>query len=310
MRWMLALCLAFAVSPARAAEMPAWAFPVMEKVQPTLPPDDGKPKTMPGSKASFTQAQVNDATNPPDWYPDEHPPMPEVVGHGRKEVRACATCHLPNGLGHPESANLAGLPAAYIERQLQDFKDGKRKGSDTMTGFAKAITPEETKAAAAYFASLKPVRWTHVVETDTVPQTYVGKGNMRFVRPGGAASEPLAGRIIELPEDPVRAEARDGHSGFVANVPKGSLAKGEALAKQGGGGKTIACAICHGADLRGLGEVPRIAGRSAIYLVRQLALIQSGERNSEQTALMQAVVKQLSMDDMVALAAYVASQTP
>lgn len=310
MRWILAFCLAFAVSPARAAEMPAWAFPVMEKVQPTLPPDDGKPKTMPGSKASFTQAQANDATNPPDWYPDEHPPMPQVVAHGRKEVRACATCHLPNGLGHPESANLAGLPAAYIERQLQDFKDGKRKGSDTMAGFAKAITPEEAKAAADYFASLKPVRWTHVVETDTVPQTYVGKGNMRFVRPGGAASEPLAGRIIELPEDSARAEARDGHSGFVANVPKGSLAKGEALAKQGGGGKTIQCAICHGPDLRGLGEVPRIAGRSAIYLVRQLALIQSGERNSEQTALMQAVVKQLSMDDMVALAAYVASQQP
>jgi cytochrome c553 len=309
MRWSLALCLAFAISPSLAAEPPAWAFPVTEKVQPPAPPDDGKPKTMPGSKASFTQAQINDTTNPPDWYPDEHPPMPEVVGHGRKEVRACATCHLPNGLGHPESANLAGLPAAYIERQMEDFKSGKRKGSDTMAGFAKAITPEELKQAAAYFASLKATPWTRVTETDSVPQTYVGKGNMRFVLPGGAAAEPIAGRIIELPTDAVRAEARDGHSGFVANVPKGSLAKGEALARQGGG-KTIACAICHGADLRGLGEVPRIAGRSAIYLVRQLALIQDGTRNSEQTALMQAVVKQLSLDDMVALAAYVAAQEP
>jgi cytochrome c553 len=310
MRWGLVLCLAFACSPSFAAEPPAWAFPITEKVQPPAPPDDGKPKTMPGSKASFTQAQINDSTNPPDWYPDEHPPMPEVVGHGRKEVRACATCHLPNGLGHPESANLAGLPAAYIERQLADFKSGKRKGSDIMASFAKAMSPEETKAAAAYFASLKPTQWTRVVETDAVPQTYVGKGNMRFVLPGGAQAEAIAGRIIELPEDAVRAEARDGHSGFVANVPKGSIAKGEALAKQGGGGKTIACAICHGPDLRGLGEVPRIAGRSAIYLVRQLALIQSGERASEQTALMQAVVKQLSMDDMVALAAYVAAQAP
>jgi len=308
MRWMLALCLAFAFSPARAAELPAWAFPVTEKTQPQLPPDDGKPKTMPGSKASFTKAQVDDATNPPDWYPDEHPAMPEVVGHGRKEVRACATCHLPNGLGHPESANLAGLPAAYIERQMQDFKSGKRKGSDTMAGFAKAITPEETKQAAEYFASLKPTVWTHVVETDSVPQSFVGKGNMRFALPGGGP-EPIAGRIIELPEDMARAEARDGHSGFVANVPKGSVANGAALAK-GEGGKTIACTICHGPDLKGLGEVPRIAGRSAIYLVRQLMLIQNGERNGDSAALMQAVVKQLSPDDMVALAAYVASQTP
>ena len=309
MRWCLVLCLAFACSPAFAAELPAWAFPVTEKTQPPAPPDDGKPKTMPGSKASFTQAQINDITNPPDWYPDEHPPMPDVVAHGRKEVRACATCHLPNGLGHPESANLAGLPAAYIERQMEDFKSGKRKGSDTMAGFAKAISADEVKQAAAYFASLKPGPWTRVVETDAVPQTYVGKGNMRFVWPGGP-SEAIAGRIIELPEDAVRAEARDGHSGFVAEVPKGSIAKGEALARQGGGGKTIACAICHGPDLRGLGEVPRIAGRSAIYLMRQLTLIQNGTRASEQAVLMQAVVKQLSQDDMVALAAYVAAQTP
>src|SRR5581483_3858516 len=150
--------------------------------------------------------------------------------------------------------------------------------------------------------------WTHVVETDSVPQSFVGKGNMRFALPGGGP-EPIAGRIIELPEDMARAEARDGHSGFVANVPKGSVAKGAALAK-GEGGKTIACTICHGPDLKGLGEVPRIAGRSAIYLVRQLMLIQNGERNGDSAALMQAVVKQLSPDDMVALAAYVASQAP
>ena len=130
MRYLLALCLAVIVSPASAAELPAWAFPATEKEQPKLPPDDGKPKTMPGSKASFTKAQIDDNANPPDWYPDEHPAMPQVVGHGRKEVRACATCHLPNGLGHPESANLAGLPAAYIERQMEDFKSGKRKASE------------------------------------------------------------------------------------------------------------------------------------------------------------------------------------
>ena len=56
------------------------------------------------------------APNPPDWYPEEHPPMPQIVAHGgqRPAGRACAQCHLPSGDGHPESSSLAGLPAAYM----------------------------------------------------------------------------------------------------------------------------------------------------------------------------------------------------
>src|SRR5437773_12501271 len=65
---------------------------------------------------------------------------------------------------------------------------------------------------------------------------------------------PIGNRIIELPEDPVRAQSRDPHSGFVAHVPTGSLAKGEALVSSGNSGKTIPCAICHGSTLQGLGE--------------------------------------------------------
>jgi cytochrome c553 len=310
MRWVLTLYLAFASSLALAAEPPAWAFPVAEKVLPPAPPDDGQPKQMPGSSKSYTQKEIGDNNNPPDWYPDEHPPMPNVVAHGAKDVRACSTCHLPNGLGHPESANLTGLPAAYFERQMADFKSGKRKGnSDSMTNFAKAISDSDLKEAAAYFASLKPVRWTKVVETDSVPQTFVGKGNMRFLLPAGV-SEPIGQRIIEVPDDAIRVEARDGHSGFTAYVPKGSLAKGEALVRQGGGGKTVACIACHGPALRGLGEIPPIAGRSAIYVVRQLFQMQNGTRDNEQAQLMQAAVKNLDMDDMIAIAAYVAAQEP
>jgi cytochrome c553 len=148
-----------------------------------------------------------------------------------------------------------------------------------------------------------------VVETDTVPKTYIGSGNMRFVWPGGA-DEPIGQRIIEVPEDVARAELRDSHSGFVAYVPKGSVAKGEALVKQGGGGKTIACGICHGPDLRGLGEVPRIAGGSAIYTVRQLFIMQTGERTNDHALLMQAVVKNLSLEDMLNIGAYVATLEP
>jgi cytochrome c553 len=264
---------------------------------------------MPGSTRSYTAAQLNDNTNPPDWYPDEHPPMPNVVGHGAKDVRACSTCHLPNGLGHPESANLTGLPAPYFIRQMEDFKSGKRKGnSDSMTNFAKAISESDLKEAADYFASLKPVRWTKVVETDTVPESFVGRGNMRFVKPGGG-NEPIGDRIIEVPEDAVRVEARDGHSGFIAYVPKGSIAKGKTLVTQGGG-KTVPCVGCHGPDMRGVGDAPRIAGRSAIYIVRQLWQMQQGGRENDISQMMRPAVKDLDVNDMLAIAAYVSSQEP
>ncbi|MBI4887027.1 MAG: cytochrome C-binding protein, partial [Acidobacteria bacterium] len=91
---------------------------------------------------------------------------------------------------------------------------------------------------------------------------------MRFVSKEGGM-EPIAGRIIELPEDAEHAELRDPHSPFMAYVPVGSIRKGEALVTTGGG-RTVRCALCHGADLKGLGPAPGLASRSPIYTVRQL----------------------------------------
>jgi cytochrome c553 len=92
-------------------------------------------------------------------------------------------------------------------------------------------------------------------------------------------------------------------------VPRGSIAQGEALVTTGGG-KTIPCAICHGPTLQGLGDVPAIAGRHPNYVVRQLWNIQNGDRGGTSTALMKGVVEKLGNDDMLAIAAYVASRTP
>jgi cytochrome c553 len=289
-------------------ELPGWAFHVRDKVQPPEPPDDGKPKQMPGSKRSYTQAELNNPGNAVDWYPDEHPPMPKIVVNGAPRVRACGTCHLATGYGRPENAGLAGLPKDYFIRQMDDYRDGKRLGNNSMTAIAKAISPEDVEAAAAYFASVKAVPWTRVVETEMVPKTYVGKGNMRFVLPGGG-EELLGERIIEVPEDSIRAEARDPHSPNIAYVPKGSLEKGKALALEGGG-KTVACTACHGSDMRGFAAAPPLAGRSAIYIVRPLVLMKNGQRTSEQSRLMDPAVKDLSTEDMIAIAAYVAAQAP
>ena len=303
------LLLIAATGTACAAERPDWAFPVTDKVQPASR-DDGGPKTAPGSALSLTRAQIDDLFNPPDWYPNLHPPMPAVVAHGDKarNVRACGACHLPTGTGHDESAYLAGLPAGYFIRQMADYKRGDRKGSGMMIAIAQTITDDDARAAADYFASLKPRPWIRVVETDTVPKTYIAKGNKRLVHPDGG-TEPIGARIIEIPEDEDVVLNRDPRSGFVAYVPKGSIASGEALVATGGG-RTLPCAICHGPTLQGLGDVPGIAGHHPDYIVRQLWSMQNGERVGTSAALMRQVVDKLSVDDMLAIAAYVGSRAP
>ena len=306
------LALAAAPALAVAAEKPDWAFPVTEKVQPPPRFEAGRVRPVrPGSTLSITRAKADDMYDIPNWYPNMYPPMPKIVQYGNKDtqVRACGSCHLPTGTGHDESAYMAGLPASYFIRQMADWKSGDRKYSATMVAMAKIITDSEIREAADYFASLKPQPWIRVVETDTVPRSYIGPGNKRLVHPDGG-TEPLGNRIIEVPEDEEVVVYRDPTSGFVAYVPKGSIAKGKELAITGNGGKTIACGICHGRTLQGLGELPAIAGRHPNYIVRQLWNMQNSERVGTSAALMQQVVEKLTNDDMLAIAAYVASLAP
>ena len=111
-----------------------------------------------------------------------------------------------------------------------------------------------------------------------------------------------------MPEDAERVDLRDPHSGFVAYVPAGSIKKGEALVTTGGDGKTISCSVCHGPQLKGLGNVPGIAGLHPTYIARQLLDIQQGSRDATATQLMKPVVAKLTQDDIVNIAAFVASQ--
>lgn len=284
-----------------------WAFPL---AAPGLQrEDDGQVKKLQGSSKAFTVPQINDAFAPPDWYPDEHPPMPEVVAHGRKpDVRACALCHLPHGLGHPESSGLAGLPASYIAQQMAEFKANTRKNAGIMAVIAKGMSDADVKASADYFASLPVQQWTRIAEASTVPKTYVGPGNMRFVSKEGGM-EPIGQRIIELPENGEHAELRDPHSSFMAYVPPGSIKRGEAIVTTGAS-KTVRCTLCHGADLKGVGPVPGIAARSPIYIVRQLYSFQHALRDGLWTGLMKDAVARLTTEDMVAIAAYTASRKP
>ncbi len=301
-----------AVEPAAP---PPWAYAVNPPGMKPVP-DDGTPLRVPGSAKTFTLTQLRDLLNVPDWHPDDHPPMPDSVGHGaRPGAFACGFCHLPNGLGRPENASLAGLPAEYIVRQVVAFRSGERKSAEPrslptnlMVGVAKTATDDEVRTAAEYFAALPMRQWIRVVETDTVPKTRVGGWMLVASEP--AQTESIGQRIIEMPEDLERTERRDSTSGFVAYVPTGSRARGEALVTTGAAGRTTPCGICHGTDLRGLGPVPSLAGRSPSYIVRQLHDMRRGLRGGAWTDLMKAVVAPLTDDDIVAIAAYTASRAP
>ncbi|HWF14045.1 MAG TPA: c-type cytochrome [Candidatus Acidoferrales bacterium] len=298
-----------------AAEPPAWAYPIN-------PPDDrpaaddGSLHHVPGSSKGLTLTQITDWFNIPDWHPEGHPAMPEIIAHGRKPaVRGCGYCHLPNAQGRPENASLAGLPASYIVQQVMEIKSGVRRCSEprmgppgNMVSIAQSASLEDAKAAAEYFSSLQLKPWIKVIETDSVMKTKV-KGSMLVAADGGG-KEPIGHRIVETPANLELTELRDDASGFIAYVPVGSIDKGKTLVMAGGEGKTTRCWFCHGPELRGLGPVPRLAGRSPSYLFRQLYDFQTGNRHGEWSALMKDPVAHLTNDDMLNIAAYLASLEP
>ena len=292
---------------------------------PAAAPDNTTMHTLSGSTHSFTRAQIANRYGPADWFPEDHPAMPDIVAHGKEsaqpQVYACSLCHLPNGNGRPENANVTGLSYEYIVQQLTDFRNGARKTSDPrkgntalMAGFTKSMTDDDIKAAATYFAAIPAKPWIKVVETESVPKTKPNGGIFITLAGADAGTEPLGDRIIETPVNADDTEIRrNPRSGFIAYVPPGSLKKGEALVTNGttaSGGKVTACTACHGADLRGLGPVPRLAGRSPSYIARQLYDMQHGNRAGAWTPLMAAVVANLGPDDLLTAAAYVASLQP
>jgi cytochrome c553 len=284
-----------------------------------------------GSIAGYTLIDIRDGHNVIDWFPADHPsPMPDIIAHGPKKLgsiaRGCGSCHLPNGKGRPENAQPGGLPYAYIVRQLQDFRLGFRRSADwrkqntpTMINLAMSMTDDEIRQAAAYFSSIKwDTRWVRVVETEFVPKTRI-QGNL-FIAVEDERTEPISGRIIEVPADQVQAELnRNPRSGWVAYAPVGSIARGRELVTTGGTmvvdndvvqGKTTACSGCHGKDLMGKDDVPPLANRSPSYLARQLYDFQQGTRNGAQASLMRPVVAHLTEEDIVAVTAYLASLGP
>jgi cytochrome c553 len=294
-----------------------WAF-VLNDPSPegAVTPDPDEIVTVPGSPLSMRRGDIAIDNGPPDWHPDGHPPMPEVVARGGGEgAQACAYCHLPNGQGKPENAGLAGQPYPYLVQQMEDYRNGLRRTGEMrmgpptlMMGIGAAATEEEARIAAAYFSSIDFKPWIRVVEVDSVPVTRFAGWIHEVVE--GAGLEPIGTRVVETPEDLGRTKLRDDASGFIAYVPRGAIERGADLVRTGGDGRTTVCTTCHGDDLRGLGPVPALAGRSPSYMARQLYDLKHGNRRGAWAELMDDAVAKLTVQDVVDIVAYTASLEP
>ena len=271
--------------------------------------------TLPGSRLKLTEAQLDDSWAAVDWAPGEHPPAPAVVLHGRRpDVMACGLCHMVGGQGGHGVPGLAGLRRDYIIAQVAAFASGARRSSYllrdsvNMSDIGRAVHPGEAAAAANYYVRLPYRPWIRVVETSTVPATAPSYWGWTEVAPG-PRREPIGVRIVEVAEDRQRSGMADPRSGFIAYAPPGSVARGRALVVRGVGGQPP-CAACHGADLKGSGTAPPLAGRSPTYLARQLWDMRTGARHNRSAAPMAPVASALDPAKIVDVVAYLASLKP
>jgi cytochrome c553 len=301
--------------PARTAfEVPAWAFPTSPAPSPAPKPDSVVLHRVPNSARSYTMRQVANGFDIPDWFPNAHPPMPSSVQYGvAPNARACGYCHLPDGSGRPENGTLAGLPADYTIRQVAAFKNGTRLSANpvlstnSMHTLAKWVADSDVVSAARYFEKLALTRRNRVLEVTRVPKTRI---EVMLYAYGDAGTEPINGRLIEVPETFARHELRDPGVQYITYVPVGSIARGRRLATRGPAGPATSCMACHGADLLGKDAVPPIAGRAPSNILRRLINFRTGARHDSASVTMAPVVEKMTVRDMVALAAYVGSRAP
>lgn len=75
------------------------------------------------------------------------------IEEGKALSGQCSVCHGKNGISRdPETPNLAGQPARYLEKQLVDFQKGARQDR-RMSLIVQSLDIEKIKNLAAYYSS-------------------------------------------------------------------------------------------------------------------------------------------------------------
>jgi len=181
--------------------LPDWAFNVPDKVQPTAVRVEGIVRA-PGSAKEYEWAKVAGTANPPDWFPDEHPPAPRAVTGGPGIRFACGACHLMSGQGHPEAADIAGMPAEYLIRQMAYYKAGVRKDDARMGPIAKATSEDDVRRFRQEAEATALMDHPHIVPIFEVGE-YQGLPffTMKYIEGGSLALLVSVGEALVVLDD-------------------------------------------------------------------------------------------------------------
>ncbi len=274
---------------------PAWLYP--QNMAAEMPASAAVPISVPGSRVTADPAVLHDRAQAVNWFPAGQPPPPARVLKAPAGQFACAYCHMPNGIGHPQNISISGLPVDYVIAQFAAFRSGQRKAAQpgyipngSMTRVAGQVPDSELLDLARYYSRLPYRSLIRVREVAVVPR--VQASGLVWERVPGPA-EPIAGRIVELMDDPEDSIRHNPRGRTTAYVPPGSIARGRRIAAD------LGCMACHTQMLGGWGP-----GRSPSYIVRQLLAIRNRARTDPGAETMQPIADQLSLDDMVAVAAW------
>lgn len=85
------------------------------------------------------------------------------VAAGRRKAAACQACHGLDGIAKlPDAPNIAAQPAAYLERELRNYRAGTRR-NEVMSVAAKPLSDVDIRDLAAYYSAIQ-------IEVKSVPQ--------------------------------------------------------------------------------------------------------------------------------------------
>ena len=77
------------------------------------------------------------------------------VAAGRQKAQQCQVCHGLDGLSKmPLAPNIAGSPAEYLEKAINEFRKGVRK-NEMMTIVVEKLTDQDVADLAAYYAAIE-----------------------------------------------------------------------------------------------------------------------------------------------------------
>jgi len=191
---------------------------------------------------------------------------------GKAKSAMCGACHGATGISPaPTYPNLAGQQAAYLVKQLADFKSGARTDM-MMAPMAVNLSEQDIADLGAYFSSQPRSGEQATASADDTAPT--------------AASSAPTGNVEIVTSTSAKA------------IYAGDVKSGQE--------KSAMCVACHGTDGNSLVSMyPKLAGQSANYLSKQLADFKSGARVDP---VMVGMVAGLSSADMDDLAAYYAVQ--